>query len=178
MWRKEELKTQAATEISTGVAQSTSVPSAPCEAPATTPVSSRATACISKGIKISGEITGSEDLFFDGEVDGRLDLGAASLTIGPNGRVKADVSAREVVVRGRVDGKVTGRERVQLWSTGHVVGEVTSERLAIEDGAVLRGKVEAGKRTEKHADAFKPAPNQPEQKKTESLAVPVGPAAD
>jgi len=109
------------------------------------PVSPRAAACISQGIRIKGEITGKEDLFVDGTVEGKLEFGNASVTIGPNGKVKADISAREVIVRGNVDGKIEGTERVQLWNSGRVTGEVRTERLAIEDGAVLRGKVEAGK---------------------------------
>jgi cytoskeletal protein CcmA (bactofilin family) len=102
-------------------------------------------AVISQGIKIKGEVTGSEDLFVDGLVDGQLTLTNGNLTIGPNGTVKADVVAREVVVRGRIDGKVSGRDKVQLMSSSQVTGEVTTERLAIEEGALLRGKVEAGK---------------------------------
>jgi len=66
--------------------------------------------------------------------------------------VKADVSAREVIVRGKIDGKVTGRDKVQLWSTGQIIGEVLTDRLAIEDGALLRGRVEAGKQPNKGAD--------------------------
>ena len=117
------------------------------------PVSSKAAACISQGIKIKGEVTGSEDLFVDGQVDGKLSLTNGSLTIGPNGRVKADVTAREVIVRGSVEGKVSGRDKVQLWSTGQVIGEVQTDRLAIEDGAMLRGKVEAGKHPGKTGEA-------------------------
>jgi cytoskeletal protein CcmA (bactofilin family) len=109
------------------------------------PISPRAAACITQGIRIKGEITGKEDLFVDGTLEGKLDLAGASVTVGPNGKVKADIAAREIVVRGQVDGKLDGTERVQLWSTGRVAGEVKTERLAIEDGAVLRGKVEAGK---------------------------------
>jgi len=103
-------------------------------------------ACISHGIRIKGEVTGSEDLFVDGVVEGKLSLTTNScLTIGPNGHVKADVLAREVIVRGKIEGKVTGRDKVQLWSTGQVTGEVQTDRLAIEDGALLRGRVEAGR---------------------------------
>jgi len=109
------------------------------------PVSPRAVACVTQGIRIKGEITGKEDLFVDGTLEGKLDIGNASCTVGPNGKVKADISAREVIIRGNVDGKVEGVERVQLWNTSRVTGEVRTERLAIEDGAVLRGKVEAGK---------------------------------
>lgn len=127
------------------------------------PVSGRAAACISQGIRIKGEITGSEDLFVDGSVEGKLNLANGSLTVGPNGAVKADVTAREVIVRGRVEGKISGRERVQLWSTGHVIGEVQTQRLAIEDGAVLRGKVEAGRPLEKNSEARVAGTSSPSQ---------------
>jgi cytoskeletal protein CcmA (bactofilin family) len=154
MWKKEDAKLQgvspsSATPASTAPASSaTPISAHAASAPlaiAALPVSPRAAACISQGIKIKGELTGSEDLFVDGLVDGKLNLANGSLTIGPNGHVKADVIAREVIVRGKVEGKVLGRDKVQLWSTGHVAGEVQTERLSIEEGALLRGKVEAGK---------------------------------
>ena len=159
MWKKEDGKSPAVPEISTTVAGTASAPApaaaqvndAPASA-AALPISPRAAACISQGIRIKGEVTGSEDLFVDGLVDGRLTLTNGSLTIGPNGQVKADVTAREVIVRGKVEGKVSGRDRVQLWSTGQVNGEVQTDRLAIEDGASLRGKVEAGKQPAKAAE--------------------------
>ena len=66
--------------------------------------------------------------------------------------MKADIFAKEVVVRGNVDGKIEGTERVQLWSSGRVTGEVRTERLAIEDGAVLRGKIEAGRANARSAE--------------------------
>jgi cytoskeletal protein CcmA (bactofilin family) len=124
-------------------------------------VSARAAACISQGIRIKGEITGSEDLFVDGPMEGKLNLANGSLTVGPNGSIKADVSAREVIVRGRVEGKIAGRERVQLWSTGYVTGEVQTQRLAIEDGAVLRGKVETGRAVDKGAEEQVPRTGKP-----------------
>lgn len=152
MWKKEEGKSQSVSEISTGpgVANtaSSNAPSTNFSAPGTVaPSGVRSEACISQGIRIKGEVTGSEDLFVDGVVDGKLSLTNGSLTIGPNGQVKADVIAREVIVRGRVEGKVSGRDKVQLASTGQVNGEVQTDRLAIEDGAMLRGKVEAGRQT-------------------------------
>ncbi|MGB2590911.1 MAG: polymer-forming cytoskeletal protein [Candidatus Acidiferrum sp.] len=157
MWKKEDGKPQGVPEISTtpaGVVSTPSTNSSPIrETPSSVPVSPKAAACISQGIKIKGEVTGSEDLFVDGHVDGKLNLTNGSLTIGPNGVVKADVSAREVIVRGRVDGKVSGRDKVQLWSTGQVTGEVQTDRLAIEDGALLRGRVEAGKQPAKTGEA-------------------------
>lgn len=143
MWKKEDSKGQFVPESSS--AGGPLVGAARDASSSALPVSPRAAACISQGIRIKGEITGGEDLFVDGPVEGKLNLANGSLTIGPNGSVKADVSAREVIVRGRVEGKISGRERVQLWSTGHVNGEVQTQRLAIEDGAVLRGKVETGR---------------------------------
>lgn len=160
MWKKEDVKTQGVPEISTTPATATvPVSSSPSPspvretAPTAPPVSSRAAACISQGIRIKGEVTGSEDLFVDGQVDGKLSLTNGSLTIGPNGSVKADVTAREVIVRGKVEGKVSGRDKVSLWSTGQVNGEVQTDRLAIEDGALLRGRVEAGKQPAREAQA-------------------------
>ena len=154
MWKKEDSKPEgisgnAAPPANSAISSSTALASAPSVSSAL-PTSSRAAACISQGIKIKGEVMGSEDLFVDGVVEGKLSLTTNScLTIGPNGSVKADVIAREVIVRGKIEGKVTGRDRVQLWSTGQVTGEVQTDRLAIEDGAVLRGKVEAGRQTNK-----------------------------
>lgn len=151
MWKKEDPKTQGVPEISTGSPISTT-PSASSLPVSALPPSAKAAACISPGIRIKGEVSGSEDLFVDGSIEGKLNLGNGSLTVGPNGNIKADISAREVVVRGKVDGKITGRERVQVWSTGQVTGEVQTQRLAIEDGAVLRGKVETGRPIEKASD--------------------------
>jgi|SRR5882724_1909171 len=147
MWKKEDGKPQGVAENSTAPVPA-QTPASPVTAmaagtPLATPV--RGGASISQGIRIKGEVTGSEDLFIDGVVEGKLNLTNGSLTIGPNGHVKADVNAREVIVRGQIEGKVSGRDKVQLLGTGQVTGEVQTERLAIEEGATLRGKVEAGK---------------------------------
>ena len=154
MWKKEDAKPEgvsgnSATPVNSAALSSPATASTPSISSAP-PNSSRAAACISQGIKIKGEVTGSEDLFVDGVVEGKLSLTTNScLTIGPNGHVKADVLAREVIVRGKIEGKVTGRDKVQLWSTGQVTGEVQTDRLAIEDGALLRGRVEAGRQPNK-----------------------------
>src|SRR3984893_16262411 len=156
MWKKEDAKPMGAPErpsAPVAMPPSTHPAGSHRDAPAAPPpASSHATACISQGIRIKGEITGSEDLFVDGPVEGKLNLANGSLTVGPNGSVKADIIAREVVVRGRVEGKIAGKERVQLWNTGYVSGEIQTQRLAIEDGAVLRGKVETGRPVEKSED--------------------------
>lgn len=157
MWKKEDGKSDGvASNLPATPSPVSSISAGPASAPSQSgalPTSSRAAACISQGIKIKGELTGSEDLFVDGTVEGKLSLSTNScLTVGPNGHVKADVSAREVIVRGRIEGKVTGRDKVQLWSTGQVIGEVQTDRLAIEDGALLRGRVEAGRQPSKTAE--------------------------
>jgi len=148
VWKKEDAKPQGVSDVPTtspGAAPAGNSNAANPVTTASTSVSSRVAACISQGIKIKGEVTGKEDLFVDGVLEGKLEMSGGSVTVGPNGKVKADIHAREIIVRGDVQGKLFGRDRVQLWNTGHVIGEVQTDRLAIEDGAVLRGKVEAGK---------------------------------
>src|SRR3984893_4397320 len=157
MWKKEDGKPQGVSDSPSDSVNFSKAPSAVATSTHLTsgalPVSPRSAACISQGIKIKGEVTGSEDLFVDGLVDGKLNLTNGSLTIGPNGSVKADVVAREVIVRGKIEGKVTGRDKVQLWSTGQITGEVQTERLAIEEGALLKGRVGAGKQPNKAAES-------------------------
>lgn len=181
MWKKEDAKPQGVADNSPAPAVSSKVPIAtPASTPLSSsalPVSTRAAACISQGIRIKGEVTGSEDLFVDGLVDGKLNLMNGSLTIGPNGFVKADVNAREVIVRGKIEGKVTGRDKVQLWSTGQVTGEVQTDRLAIEEGALLKGKVEAGKQPAK-ASETKAAAATATTKASDSSSFSSGTAAD
>lgn len=143
MWRKEELAPQAPEAQRAGVTtNNTAAKTGP--APASSTSSGKVAACVSQGIKIKGDITGTEDLFIDGLIEGKIDLGNASLTVGPNGTVHAEITAREVVLRGVAEGKFTANERIQIWHTARVHGELKSERISIEDGAELRGKVEAG----------------------------------
>jgi cytoskeletal protein CcmA (bactofilin family) len=160
VWKKEDVKSEAS-ENSPGVSPGSRAAAgnpareASPTVPVSVPLSSKASASISQGIRIKGEVTGSEDLFVDGQVEGKVNLSNGILTVGPNGEVKADIFAREVIVRGRVDGKIVGREKIQLWSTGNVAGDLQTERLSIEDGAVLRGRVEieTGKPIDKHPEA-------------------------
>ena len=144
MWKKEDARSQGVAENSSTVSafgKSQNFDSANSFSD-----SSRPAASIGQGIRIKGEVTGTEDLFVDGFVEGKLNLAAdCSLTIGPNGNIKADLVAREIIVRGKVEGKVIARDKLQIGSTGEINGEVQTGRLAIEDGATLRGKVEAGR---------------------------------
>jgi cytoskeletal protein CcmA (bactofilin family) len=97
---------------------------------------------LGKGVLVKGELCGSEDLYLDGEVEGRIDLGGHALIIGPNGRVRANVSAREIVLHGRVDGNVTCSERVELKRSCTLTGDIISRRIVIEDGAFFKGVVD------------------------------------
>jgi cytoskeletal protein CcmA (bactofilin family) len=100
---------------------------------------------IGKSVVIKGELSGSEDLYVDGSVEGKIELRNHSLTVGPNGNVKADVSAKAVVVQGKLEGAVTASDRVDLRKSAVVNGDVTTQRIAIEEGAFLRGKVDIQK---------------------------------
>jgi cytoskeletal protein CcmA (bactofilin family) len=143
MWKKEDARSQVAENSS---AASVFGKSPSFDAPNSFLDPSRSAASIGQGIRIKGEVSGTEDLFVDGFVEGKLNLAAdCCLTIGPNGNIKADLIAREIIVRGKVEGKVIARDRLQIGSTGEINGEVQTGRLAIEDGATLRGKVEAGR---------------------------------
>jgi cytoskeletal protein CcmA (bactofilin family) len=96
-------------------------------------------------MKINGELTGSGDLLVDGEVDGTIRLAAARLTVRTEGRVKATIVAQDVVVLGHVEGEIRATGRVELRDGSVVLGDVFSVRLAIEDGATLRGGVDPSK---------------------------------
>lgn len=93
-------------------------------------------------LKIRGEISGSGDLYVDGETQGKITLPGAKVTIGPNGRVQADIEAREIVIQGTVQGNLKAGELVSLGGASHVQGSMLTPRIAMEDGARLRGKVE------------------------------------
>jgi cytoskeletal protein CcmA (bactofilin family) len=142
MWRKEDANPQVSEAQRAGVPANVAKTGPD---PVGSTSSGKVPACISQGIKIKGDITGTEDLFIDGVIEGKIELGNASLTVGPNGTVHAEITAREVVLRGVAEGKFTAEERIQIWHTARVRGELKSERISIEDGAELRGKVEAGK---------------------------------
>jgi cytoskeletal protein CcmA (bactofilin family) len=123
-------------------------PSAPAAAPTpaayTAPRTDAANGLttIAAGLKISGEISGNSDLYIDGETQGKIRLANARVTVGPNGRVQADIEAREIIIEGSVQGNLKAGERVQLGAQSKVQGSVLTPRFAIEDGARLRGKVE------------------------------------
>ncbi len=94
---------------------------------------------IGKSIVIKGDVSGSGNVYLDGELEGRFELLDGVLTIGPEGRIRANLQARSIVVQGRVDGNLYGLEHAELKKSATVVGDICTPRIAIEDGAFLEG---------------------------------------
>ena len=112
---------------------------------------------IGKSVVIKGELNGSEDLTIEGQVEGKIELKDHLLTIGPNGRIKAQVFAKTVIVLGEVNGNVSASEKVEIRDGGSVDGDIISPRVAIAEGAHFRGSVDMQR---KASAATPPAPPQ------------------
>jgi cytoskeletal protein CcmA (bactofilin family) len=97
---------------------------------------------IGKSVIIKGELNGSEDLTIEGAVEGKIELRQNVLTIGPNGKIKAQVFAKSVVILGEVTGNVTATEKVDIRDNGSVDGDITAPRVAIAEGAHFRGSID------------------------------------
>jgi len=102
-------------------------------------------ATIGKSVVVKGELSGSEDLIVDGEVEGSISLKGQTLTVGPNGRVRANIEARNVVVHGRVNGDIHATERVELRKTASLAGDIATARISIDDGAFFKGGIDIQK---------------------------------
>ena len=121
---------------------------------------------IGKSVVIKGELNGSEDLTIEGQVEGKIELREHVLTIGPNGKIKAELFAKAIVVLGEVIGNVFASEKVDIRENGSVEGDITSPRVAIAEGAHFRGSVDMQSKGAKPVAqvARPPAPAQPETK--------------
>lgn len=148
MWkRKEDEYTNPGDSSLPG---SPSIPVASAPSRSTDPVRtdslrSNEVATIGKSVVVKGELSGSEDLVVDGEVEGSVTLRGQSLTIGPNGRVRANIDARNVVVHGRVDGNIHASDRVELRKSASLIGDISTARISIEDGAFFKGGIDIQK---------------------------------
>src|SRR6202022_3887648 len=127
----------------------------------------RATARLGSSLHVKGEITGNEDLQIDGSVEGLVQLDERKLTIGATSKVTADIIAREVVVYGNVKGNVRAKDRIEIKKDGSVIGDLTTSRIMIEDGAYFKGSIEIDKSSEKESRSALAKP----------AAVPAGAAA-
>ena len=103
-------------------------------------------ATVGMSVSIKGEISGSEDVTVDGQVEGRIDLPEHTLTIGPNATVLADVNAKIVTILGTVVGSVVARERAEIRKTASVEGSLACGHLAVQEGATINGKIETRSR--------------------------------
>ena len=100
---------------------------------------------IGKSVVIKGELSASEDLTIEGQVEGKIELRQSVLTIGPHGKIKAAVFAKAVIVQGEVHGNIAASERVEIRDTGSVDGDLSSPRIAIAEGAHFRGSIDMQK---------------------------------
>jgi cytoskeletal protein CcmA (bactofilin family) len=111
---------------------------------------------IGKSVIIKGELSGSEDLYVDGQVEGNIELSGNRLIIGPHGQVRANVNAKGVIVQGKLDGNIRASERAELAKSAVVTGDIATQRVAIEEGAYFKGKVDIQREGVK-TDVAKPA---------------------
>jgi cytoskeletal protein CcmA (bactofilin family) len=107
--------------------------------------SSTGSARLGASLHVKGEITGNEDLAIDGSVEGLVQLEDRKLTVGASARLTADIVAREVVVYGNVKGNLRARDRIEIKKDGSVIGDLTTARIMIEDGAYFKGSIEIDK---------------------------------
>lgn len=110
----------------------------------TTAAERRVAAWIGKAVRVEGKVISAEDLTIDGQVDGSIELGGHSLTIGPGATIKADLVARAITVAGSVIGNVRASDKVDLRATGSIEGDISTPRFVMAEGATVKGKVEAG----------------------------------
>jgi cytoskeletal protein CcmA (bactofilin family) len=127
-------------------------------------------ATIGRSLVIKGEIIGSEALYIDGRIEGKITLTDNRVTIGRNGIVQANITAREVVVMGKVNGNIECSDRVDIRSEGSVTGEVSTIRISVEDGAVLKGGIQVRSGEKKHEDSQKKSQGNDNQKAMAAVA--------
>jgi cytoskeletal protein CcmA (bactofilin family) len=171
MWKRDEAVRQPAQPTVPTNDASAAAPAAAAQAvrPETTKSqNARDVVNIGKSVVIKGELNGSEDLTIEGHVEGRIELRDHVLTIGPNGKIKAELFAKAVVVLGEVIGNVSASEKVDIRENGSVEGDITSPRVAIAEGAHFRGSVDMAN---KGKAAAGPRPAEP---KPVAVPQPVG----
>jgi cytoskeletal protein CcmA (bactofilin family) len=132
-------------------------------------------ATIGSSLHIKGEISGSEALYIDGRVEGKVTMPGSRITIGRNGKVDASITARDVVVMGTVKGNIECSDRVDIRGEGSVTGDVSTMRISVEDGAVLKGGIEVRSGDQKKNQQGRAAEQKNSQPEPEhALAAPVG----
>ena len=112
---------------------------------------------IGKSVKVVGEIFTKEDLYVDGDIEGTIESQDNKVTIGPNGRVQASIRARDVIILGQVQGNVETSDKVDIRKDAKLVGDITTSRISIEDGALFKGSIDI-KKAEPKVAAPAPVP--------------------
>ena len=131
--------------------EGTGMSTEPVRPASTTPAG--ASARLGASLHVKGEISGNEDLHIDGSVEGLVQLDDRKLTVGSSAKLTADIVAREVVVYGSVKGNLRARDRIEIKKDGSVVGDLTTARIMIEDGAYFKGSIEIDRKNESgHGD--------------------------
>ena len=144
MWNKQQTQTQTQAPVAPPAqAPTSSVASfaAPSTPRAVSP-SARNSARLGASLQIKGHITGTEDLQIDGKVDGPITLHGHELTVGSSAQLNSEIHAGEVVVYGKVVGNLHARDRVDVKKDGSVIGDISTARISIEDGAQFKGRIE------------------------------------
>lgn len=108
----------------------------------TTSISTGQQTVLGRSVVLKGELSGNEDLLVEGQFEGTINVKDHTLTVGPQGQVKSEIHARQVVIHGSVNGKVSARDKIEIRKTGNVVGDMVSAGVAIEDGAYFKGSIE------------------------------------
>ena len=164
MWKRDEAVRQPAVPNSEAAAATAQAAVTQASRPeANRSQNERDVVNIGKSVVIKGELNGSEDLTIEGHVEGKIELRDHVLTIGPNGKIKAELYAKSVVVLGEVKGNVTATEKVDIRENGSVERDITSPRVAIAEGAHFRGSVDmAGKGKQQQPQQAKPADARPQ----------------
>jgi cytoskeletal protein CcmA (bactofilin family) len=169
MWKRDEAVKPGGGQSQPAPASATPAPSPAAEAGRPQPIAGvdthrglEKTVNIGKSVIIKGELNGSEDLAIEGQVEGKIELRQNVLTIGPNGKIKAQVFAKSVVILGEVTGNVTATEKVEIRDNGSVDGDIAAPRVAIAEGAHFRGSIDmqrtGAKGGEVKAEQKPPAP--------------------
>jgi len=142
MWTKQQPQAEASIPPAPPAAKPSVVAFNSPPAPPLTSSPARGSARLGSSLQIKGHITGTEDLQIDGMVDGPISLRGHGLTVGPAAQLTSEIQAREVVVYGKVVGNVHARDRVDVKTDGSVIGDISTARISIEDGAHFKGRIE------------------------------------
>lgn len=142
MWTKQQPQSEPSAPPQAAKPSVVAFSNPPAPAPSLGSSPARSSARLGSSLQIKGHITGTEDLQIDGKVDGPISLRGHALTVGAAAQLTSEIHAREIVVYGKVVGNVHARDRVDVKTDGSVIGDISTARISIEDGAHFKGRIE------------------------------------